>query len=316
MRRAALLWTAALAGLGALALWPAPATQAPPAAAIRPTATPVAAQAPTSRVLAESAPVAAPAAVGAPAPSLLRPGLRDRLEAWLLAAGPAPDPAALKDRLAATVGQHFAPDEAAAALALARRYVDYRVALGQLSPPADPSDPYALRQALQARQRVRQLHFAADEYQTLFGAEEALDRLTVARADILRNPQLTARQRADALAAVEQQLPPEERALRTAALAPQSVGEQTAAFNAQGVDAVTRQQLRATQYGQAASERLATLDAEDAQWQARLASYAAARERQANAGELAQLRATLFTPEESLRVDAALRLRALGTPVR
>ena len=256
----------------------------------------------------------APPPADAPLPAAWRTGgaLRERLEAWLLEAGPAADPAALKARLAALVERHFPPEEAAQALALAGRYVDYRVALGQLAAPADPGDPYALRLAMDARQRLRQTHFDAQEYQALFGADEAADRALLARTEILRDPHLGEQQRAAALAAVEQQLPPHERALRAGAVQHVDVAAQTAAFDAQGADPLTRQQQRAALYGQAASERLGALDAQEAQWQSRLASYAAAQARQAGAAELAQLRAQLFTPEESLRVEAALRMRQLG----
>ncbi len=319
MRRAALPAAAAALALGAAALawWPqagpmAPALQAPPAPA-RQARLPFSADEPQE--LAEpQAGAAAPLPAHAALPASWRtPGtLRDRLEAWLLDAGPAADPAALKAQLAALVAQHFPPDEAARALALAGRYVDYRVALGELAAPADPGDPYALRLALDARLRLRQTHFGADEYQALFGAEEAADRAMLARTEILRDAHLDARQRAAALAAVDQQLPPQERAQRAGAVQHVDVAAQTAAFDAQGVDPLTRQQQRATLYGQAASERLALLDAQEAQWQSRLATYAAAQSRQAGAAELAQLRAQLFSPEEGLRVEAALRMRQLG----
>ena len=86
-----------------------------------------------------------------PADPLLVHGLRDTLEALLMEAGDASDPATLKQRLAALVGQHFPAAQAARALALAERYVDYRVALGSLRAPQDLTDPRALRDALESR---------------------------------------------------------------------------------------------------------------------------------------------------------------------
>ena len=81
---------------------------------------------------------------------MLAPGLRYALEALLAAAGEAPDPQTLKQRLEALVGQHFPPDLATRALALAYRYVDYRVALGlngpgdlPAAPPVTPGPPPA-----------------------------------------------------------------------------------------------------------------------------------------------------------------------------
>lgn len=147
---------------------------------------------------------------------LLVQGLRDTLEALLLEAGDVSDPAALKQRLAALVAQHFPPDLATRALALAERYVDYRVALGALNgrAPQDLGDPRALRDALQARQQVRLQFFDSAEYDALFAREAELDRYTLARLEIARNTALTPEQRAQALQAADNALPAERRAER------------------------------------------------------------------------------------------------------
>ena len=142
---------AALAGAGAL-WWflggdTSPTDTAPPAAQ---------GQGP-AQALARAAPPPHPLGQGRTTPGaagndpLLTPGLRDAIEAMLHDAGEAGSPDALKLRLEALVGQHFAPELTTRALALTRRYVDYRVALGQLRPPADPLDPHAMRQALEQR---------------------------------------------------------------------------------------------------------------------------------------------------------------------
>ena len=131
---------------------------------------------------------------------LLAEGLRDTLEALLQEAledGGASDPAALKQRLAGLVGKHFPAALAARALALAERYVDYRVALGQLRPPKDPTDPGALREALEARHQVRRQFFDGPEHDALFAREAELDRYTLARLEIERNPNLTPAQRGE-----------------------------------------------------------------------------------------------------------------------
>ncbi len=107
--------------------------------------------------------------------SFLTRELRNTLEALLLEAGDAADPATLKQRLAALVGRHFAPDLATRALAMAERYVDYRVALGQLRAPADLKDPRAMRSALAQREQLCVASiFDGEEYEALFAHEAEL----------------------------------------------------------------------------------------------------------------------------------------------
>lgn len=268
---------------------------------------------PASAALAAAS---AASSMAAGADPLLVPGLRHTLEALLLEAGDASDPEALKQRLAQLVGQHFPAALATRALALAERYVDYRVALGALSPPRDPGDPRALREALEARQKIRQQHFQDEEYDALFAQEAELDRYTLARLEIARNTQLTPQQRDSALRAAESELAPERRAERAAATAHLDAAAQTAAFNTQGVGDVQRHMARSAQFGEQAAHALAQLDREDQQWQSRLDELSRARSQQGEAAAQA-LRQQLFTPEELQRVDAALALRALeaGTPV-
>lgn len=258
---------------------------------------------------ASAALTAASSAAGGADPLLVH-GLRHTLEALIAEAGDASDPDALKQRLAQLVGQRFPTALATRALALAERYVDYRVALGAVTPPRDPSDPRALRDAIEARQKVRQQHFQDDEYDALFAQEAELDRYTLARLEIARNTQLSPQERASALRAAESELAPERRAERAAATAHLDAAAQTAAFNAQGVGDVQRHVARSAQYGEQAAHALAQLDREEQHWQSRLDELTQARARQGEAAAQA-LRQQLFSAEELQRVDAALALRAL-----
>lgn len=258
---------------------------------------------------ASAALTAASSAAGGADPLLVH-GLRHTLEALIAEAGDASDPDALKQRLAQLVGQRFPAALATRALALAERYVDYRVALGAVTPPRDPSDPRALRDAIEARQKVRQQHFQDDEYDALFAQEAELDRYTLARLEIARNTQLSPQERASALRAAESELAPERRAERAAATAHLDAAAQTAAFNAQGVGDVQRHVARSAQYGEQAAHALAQLDREEQHWQSRLDELTQARARQGEAAAQA-LRQQLFSAEELQRVDAALALRAL-----
>lgn len=243
---------------------------------------------------------------------LLVNGLRDTLEALLMEAGDVSDPATLKQRLAALVGRHFPAALATRALALAERYVDYRVALGSLRAPQDLTDPRALRDALEARHKVRLQFFDDAEYDALFAREADLDRYTLARLEIARNPQLSPEQRAQALQAADNELSTERRAERSAATEHMAAAAQTAAFNASNADERTRYAARSAQYGQAAAQAMAQLDRDEQHWNQRLDQYHQARAQQGEGAALQQLRQQLFSPEEQQRIDAALALRQLN----
>lgn len=241
---------------------------------------------------------------------LRSPGLRHRLEATLLDAGEPPTPQALRALLPSLVARHFAPGEQVRALALLERYVGYRVALGDIAPPRDPSDPQALRRAIEARQGLRERHFDAEERGALFGAEDALDRYTLARLEIERHPSLTAQQKEQALRQAQDELPADQRAAREEALAHLQAQAETARFQAQGLGEAQRHAARSARHGEDAALRLSALDRDEAHWQARLAQYAQALAGGAPAATLEALRQQLFTPEEQLRLDGALALRA------
>lgn len=252
-----------------------------------------------------ASPATAAAAAGATDP-FLNPSLRHRLEALLLDAGEAADPAELKRKVAGLIDRHFTPDEATRAAQLVDRWIDYRIALSRLQPPADLADPHALRTALEARQRERSRHFTSQEWKALFAREDELDRFTIARVEIARNAALSADQKLQALRAAEAGLGTEERLARADAVAHLQVAAQSAAYEAAKVDAHQRYRERAQAHGDAAAQRLAELDRDEAHWQARIDRLAAAAP-----AEQAQLRAQIFTAEEQLRLDGALGLRQL-----
>lgn len=249
-----------------------------------------------------------PAAPHAPLPAgdgWMTPALRQQLDALWLDAPDARAPEDLKAQLLAAAARHFPAPHLTRARELIARYVDYRVALARLKPPADMNDPRALQAALQARTRVRQAHFTEEEYETLFAQEDAFDRFTIARLEILRHPDLTAQQRATALRDAESALADRDRAARAQAVLHDAVAAQTARFEAAGVSDGERHAQRRAAWGEEAAQRLAQLDAEERQWQARLAQFESAPPQQRE-----QLRHQWFTPEEQLRLPAALQMRA------
>ncbi len=246
--------------------------------------------------------------------------VRQTFEAMLLEATDGQDvrdPAWLKKRLAALVPRYFPAPLAERATALLERYVDYRVALGELKPPADPSDPRALRAALDARQSTRQRYFTGEEYEALFAEEARLDSYTLARIEIERNSALSAAQKQAALKDNERELGDAQRAQRDQATAHMTVAAQTAALQATGASEMERFTQRRAQYGDAAATQLAQLDREERDWQARLTDYASAQAGKASPEQLQQLSQQLFSAQEQLRIEAALAARQQpATPQR
>ncbi len=244
------------------------------------------------------------------ADALLAPGLRDTLEDLLLAAGANPDPASLKRRLAELVAQYFEPALATRALAMAERYVDYRVALGELRLVEDISQPEALRASVDARDALRRQFFDEDEYAALFADQEALDQYTLARLQIEQDANLSAADRTIARQQAEAGLSDHQRAARAYSQVQVEVASQTARFDAEGTDERSRWSARSAQFGEGAATRLAALDAQDREWNQRLDVYLRAQQAQAGDEALRQLRAQIFSPEESLRLNAALAIRS------
>ena len=251
--------------------------------------------------------------------------LRHTFEAMLLEAtaagepdksGGASTPALLKQRLGALLPRHFPAPLLARAAALLERYVDYRVALGTLAAPADPGDPRALRQTLEARQRLRERYFSDDEATALFAKEAELDRFTLARLEVERHTGLTPAQKQLALRDIEGELSDTERSARAAAVAHVAVAAQTTAFDAQGTSDQVRHAQRRDQYGEAAARQLAANDREERDWQARLGRYASAVAAKTEARQLLELRQLLFTAQEALRVEPALAVPAMPAAAR
>ena len=80
------------------------------------------------------------------------------------------------------------------------------------------------------------------------------------------------------------------------------------AMNAQAVSTASRFVERARNYGAEAAARLAQLNDEEQRWNIRLDTYV-----RADSKSREQLRKTLFTAEEPLRLDAAIELRQQRT---
>ena len=155
--------------------------------------------------------------------------------------------------------------------------------LGAIAPERAETWLERIREAMDARHKVRLKLFDGAEYDALFAREAELDRYTLARLEIARNTQLTPEQRTQALRDADNELPEARRTER----------------------------LAATEHLTAAAHAMAQLDRDEQHWQQRLDQYSQARAQQGDDAALQQLRQQLFSAEEQQRIDAALALRQL-----
>ncbi|MEM9302951.1 MAG: lipase secretion chaperone [Pseudomonadota bacterium] len=152
-----------------------------------------------------------------------------------------------------------------------------------------------------------------------FGAEERYARATLARDAVLEDASLSPAEREAALDEIDATLDPRLVIGRERALAHLDVVAETEAFEVLDVDATTRFEQRAAQYGVAAAERLETLDSERAVWSDRVDRYFTERERidaarlgiEDRAAAIAALEAD-FTAAERRRLAALERIRDGG----
>ncbi len=201
---------------------------------------------------------------------------------------------------------------------LLRRYLDFKIALGDLhNLPAimDAEGRYVLEAITQRQQQVqalRQQHFSTREYPVFFQEQDAYDSFMLQQLQLAQNQTLDAAQRQQALDSLEQQLPEPMRQAREQAMLQTRVFEQAEQLKQQGAGAEALFQLRAEALGAEAAQALAELDQRQAQWEQRLASFEQERAVIRQSGlspqdqqqAIAQLIEQRFAPEERLQVQA------------
>lgn len=208
------------------------------------------------------------------------------------------------------------------ALDVWRRYQSYRATLAHLAPLAAPpatgetgsqseGELDAMQASLDERASVASRTLGADWNEALFGADWRRAHNMIERLRILRDPTLTADQKAARLQALDESLPLAERtAIDRAKHARESV-DAVAKLEQQGLP-IDQLRAQATQtLGPQAAERIVQMQQSDVAWRAKYADYASQRARidaiglpaTARAEQLAQLRERTF-------VKSADRLRA------
>lgn len=235
----------------------------------------------------------------------------DVFDYYLAASGEEP-PEVLRARIEAHIGEQLGGEAARDARALLDTYLGFREALRALTEAGAP--PHDLERRLQWVRELRRRHFGADTAETLFGDEERALSVDLERRRVHADPTLDEAERAERLAALEAELPPGVRAARTAARAPTRMHREIEAMRAAGSSDAEIFAAREAEFGAAAAERLAALDAERAAWRARLDDYLQARDAllseaegdndEERAAAVDALRRERFDEQERLRVKA------------
>ena len=224
--------------------------------------------------------------------------------------------AALRAHLAERLAAH-GPAIAAEALGLFDRYVAYLRALDAAPPPTGDAPELRLAHAV----ALRRAWLGEAMAEGFFGAEEALARHSLARRALVADDRLDAAQRQRRLEALDATLPPERAAARREA----ELAARTQALDAslETTPPAQRQHERTRHFGAAAAQRLALLDAQRADWDARVAAYVRERQRlgldpaQAEGPQRAafeQLRARHFDTPSQRRVASLEAIGALPAP--
>ncbi|TNE77182.1 MAG: hypothetical protein EP339_06505 [Gammaproteobacteria bacterium] len=221
-------------------------------------------------------------------------------------------------RLHAALDQRLDEPAKSQAVALLERYIDYRMAVGELqeSLPGgvtlDGLDLGALRQRQAELDALQQTYFESAEQAAFFGRDQQLDDYTLARLEIQQNDALSAEQRQQQLQLLEQQLPVADRQARKRATINADVYQQTNRLKAEGASSTDLYQLRAQSLGEAAALQLAQLDVQQNEWKNRLEGYREEKARILASGlspedrnnAITTLRSTRFSGPEQLRVRA------------
>lgn len=232
-------------------------------------------------------------------------GLRRLFDYFLSTMGET-DAAGVRGLLRTYLQSRFDVTRTERVLAVFDRYVAYQRALMD-APGARSSDP--AERFAEAR-RLRRSLLGEAMAEGFFAEEEALAELSLKRRDIVADPALSAERKRALLDALDREAGYDARAdAEVADLA----ARQAEDIERRGLDATQRQAERSALWGQEAAERLAALDAQQADWDARVLRYIEARNRllqdpqlapAQRTMEIAALRARIFTAPEQRRIAA------------
>lgn len=194
------------------------------------------------------------------------------------------------------------------------RYIQYRQALGELTPPVglNQEDPKYYRAIHQNTQNLRKKFFSDYETEGLFGTEDVYHEYTLERMSILADQNLSEIEKAKKLKTLLEDLPQDWQENLEQLNKLEDLRKLTADIKANGGSSADIREMRLNLVGAEATTRLETLDLERNTWKTDVTSYLNARDSIVKSGlsDLAkqqaveQLRQQHFKiPEQQLRIQ-------------
>lgn len=220
-------------------------------------------------------------------------------------------------RLHAYFADRLPPAAAAEADKLLADYLAYKQALVAIDAPttsADHVDIDAVRARMAQVKDLRGQYLSPDASTAFYGDDDAYDQYSLGRYAVLQDKSLTPPQQAQQLAALEDTLPPSLQESMKTINQYNNLEQLTSDWQQSGGSPAELRQIRENLVGAAAADRLEALDAQRADWNARMNAWFAERAAiLGNAGMSAQDRAQAVDAQRAQRFssDEIVRVQAL-----
>lgn len=208
-------------------------------------------------------------------------------------------------------------------LDLWKRYLEYREALGQLTPPSqmDQDDPAYYRAIHNNTKDLRKKSFSDYEIEGLFGAEDTYHEYTLSRMAVLADKNLSEVQKAEKLKALFEQLPPDWQENLEQINKLDDLRKLTSDIKSRGGSSDEIRQMRLNLVGAEATQRLENLDDQRSQWKKSVNGYLSERDMimKSNMSDAAKQQAVqslrqqhFNNPEEKLRIETFEKIHDQG----
>ncbi len=218
-------------------------------------------------------------------------------------------------RIRAHIRSKLPAKAAAQAEKILDSYLAYREALGHVAQaPGEPGQNMAaIRQQKEQVQALRSQYLSREVSDAFFGDEDAYDRYTMARIEVMQDKTLSATEKAKRTAALLNDLPPQLKESVETLNKYQELTTFTDDWKTRGGKPEELRAIREQIVGPEATERLEALDQERAVWDGRMNDYLAQREailknqslsEQDRQKQVNDIKQKNFNEQERIRVDA------------